>query len=192
MTCICAPSLDLLRTEFDVAHPDRSTLSDGCCASPAHSAQNPTSDHETGNARDFTADRLHGMISEDWANQIRNDPRVKYIIRDRQIYNPSIAPFWRPYTGSNPHDKHGHVSINSWSRDDLRPWTIDPQGDLDIMDKDTKAYFDAHFNGVRQAQRRARETQLLQGKRILGLAVSDKEIQDDLDRIADELKDGED
>lgn len=193
MTCICAPSLELLKTEFDVAHPGRSTLSDGCCASAAHSAQNPTSDHETGDARDYTADAAHGMTSEEWANQIKDDPRVKYIIRDRLIYNPSISPLWRAYTGTNPHDHHGHVSINPWSRDDLRPWTIGTtKGDLTVMDKDTKEYFDAQFRGVTQRQRRARQSQLLQGERILKLLGNDADMEADLEAIRKELRDGDD
>lgn len=190
--CICAPSLLLLRTEFDVAHPGRSTISDGCCASAVHHAHNPYSDHDDGNAGDFTADRLHGMVSAEWAEQIKDDPRVKYIIRDRLIYNPSISHLWRPYTGSNPHDRHGHVSINPWSRDDLRPWLIAPTGDLTIVDDATKDYLDAQFRGVTQRQRRARQSQLLQGERILKLLGNDAEMEADLAAIRKELKDGED
>ena len=42
--------------------------------------------------------------------------RVKYIIWNRQIANASpigSAEAWelRPYTGSNPHNKHIHISV---------------------------------------------------------------------------------
>jgi hypothetical protein len=192
--CICAPSLVLLAYEFDIAHPGRSTSSDGCCASPQHTAQNPTSDHETGDARDYTKDVRVGMLSREWAEEIKDDPRVKYIIRDGQIYNADIAGYWRTYTGSNDHSRHGHVSIHPWSRDDLRPWLTDPTGDLDIMDKDTKAYLDAQFNGITQRQRRARETQLAHGKVLKRLVAGGKatreeieELDRDFDRLAREL-----
>jgi hypothetical protein len=188
VTCICANSLVLLGHEFDVAHPGRSKLSDGCCASQQHHAQNPFSDHDDGNAGDYTQDPANGMISADWAEQIKDDPRVKYIIRNRQIYNASISRSWRPYTGSNPHDKHGHVSIHPWARDDLRPWLHDDTGDLTVMDKETKAYLDAQFTGITNRQQRARETQLAQGEILRKIAKGEKVTQAELDAIGADIE----
>lgn len=188
MTCICAPSLDLLKTEFDVAHPGRSTASDGCCASAQHHLQNPYSDHDDGNARDFTKDPIHDMFSRQWAEQIKDDPRVKYIIRDREIYNADIADHWRPYTGSNPHDKHGHVSIHSWSRDDLRPWLIDDTEEFSVMDDATKKYLDAQFRGITNRQRRARETQLAQGVVLKRLVAGEKATTEELDQLGKDFE----
>lgn len=47
---------------------------------------------------------------------------MKYLIHLRRIWNPSIAPYWRSYSGSNPHEKHGHVSIVSAFEDDVSDW----------------------------------------------------------------------
>lgn len=47
---------------------------------------------------------------------------MKYLIRDGQIWNPSVALYWRAYYGANPHDKHGHVSILTAFEDDVSDW----------------------------------------------------------------------
>jgi hypothetical protein len=37
---------------------------------------------------------------------------VKYIIWNRRICNSKVQPWtWRPYTGTNPHNKHVHISV---------------------------------------------------------------------------------
>ena len=48
--------------------------------------------------------------------RLSRDPRIKYIISNRRIANfqpldgqPAFA--WRTYTGSNPHEKHFHISV---------------------------------------------------------------------------------
>lgn len=117
--------------------PGRSTASDGLCASAAHSAQNPTSDHEPDSrgichATDLTKDVGAGCDVHALWNGLaaRRDPRVKYLIRDRQIWNPSVALYWRAYFGSNPHEKHGHVSILTALEDDVAEWFGDSGGDL--------------------------------------------------------------
>jgi len=60
------------------------------------------------------------------AEHVKNDPRVAYVIWNRQIWTPSVARRWRPYTGANPHLSHMHVSIRPGSRGDTRPWFGDP------------------------------------------------------------------
>lgn len=123
--------------------PGRSTASDGLCASSAHSLQNPTSDHEPDSrgichAADLTKDVGAGVDTHALWNGLaaRRDRRVKYLIRDRQIWNPSVALYWRAYFGSNPHDKHGHVSILTAFENDVAEWFGDPGGDLMAGDAD--------------------------------------------------------
>jgi murein L,D-transpeptidase YcbB/YkuD len=60
------------------------------------------------------------------AEAIMDDPRVKYVISNRQIYNPSIARRWRPYNGANPHTLHFHVSVLAEKRhyDNEAVWQI--------------------------------------------------------------------
>jgi len=71
------------------------------------------SDHNTGDALDI------GIIDANQGSKIAQkliseaDKRnVKYIIWNKQIWNPSISNEWRPYTGKNPHTSHVHVSFN--------------------------------------------------------------------------------
>lgn len=75
--------------------------------------QKTDSDHNTGDALDI------GITGVDQGNQIAQrmikeaaDRNVKYIIWNRQIWNPSESNSWRPYKGKNPHTTHVHVSFN--------------------------------------------------------------------------------
>ena len=124
MGCTPAPACVAVREQADALWPDRSRTSDGICASPKHTAANPTSDHELGNAVDLTHDPAHGVDTYWLADQLRihGDPRIKYVISNGRIWNPSISPNWRTYSGSNRHDHHVHISIHASARNDARPW----------------------------------------------------------------------
>lgn len=126
VACAPAPACKAALAQASALWPNRSKASDGICASPKHTSQNPTSDHELGNAVDLTHDPANGCDAHRWARDLaaRRDPRVKYIISARQIWNPAKSPDWRPYTGSNPHTTHAHVSIHSVARSDTSPWFI--------------------------------------------------------------------
>jgi murein L,D-transpeptidase YcbB/YkuD len=85
--------------------------------------QQRKSDHNDGNAFDLTHDPGHGVDCGQLSPQVINDPRVTYVIWNRQIFNRErAAEGWRPYDGANPHDHHMHVSIRATSRDDLAKW----------------------------------------------------------------------
>ena len=66
----------------------------------------------------------------------RNHPAVKYVIWNRRIWSKARnSEGWREYHGSNPHDKHMHVSVGVGSDghstgpyDNTSPWGI---ADLD-------------------------------------------------------------
>lgn len=124
MGCTPAPACRAALDQATASWPTRNRSSDGICASPKHTTQNPTSDHERGNAFDLTHDPVGGPDCNDWAEAVKasGDPRVKYVIWNHRIWNPSVSPAWRPYSGSNPHTHHMHVSIHASGRDDLRPW----------------------------------------------------------------------
>jgi hypothetical protein len=183
MTCVCAPTCVHALDEATRRWPGRSTASDGCCASAAHSTQNPFSDHELGNAYDLTHDPAHGVDCNVLSDQVKTDPRVKYVIWNRRIYNPSIADFWRPYDGDNPHDHHMHVSIESWARNQTGDWfgpAHTDEGDPNIVNEATKTYFDGQFQAISAKQRRARETQLAQGARLRRVLINQGEAEADL------------
>lgn len=143
-----APTCRAALDEATRRWPTRSKASDGIMGDARHCAKpGSTSDHCTGNAFDLTHDPAHGCDAHALVEQLRQrqDPRVKYIISRRRIWNPLIGapaayralraeghgrsraalsalPGWRRYTGSNPHDKHAHVSTKPGSRSDLRAW----------------------------------------------------------------------
>jgi hypothetical protein len=133
VACIPALACKALLAQATERWPNRSRRSDGICPSAAHSAVNPTSDHERGNAVDLTHDPANGPHAHNWARELvaRRDPRVTYVISNGEIANStSVAGFppwtWRRYNGANPHTTHAHVSIKSGARDDTSPWFPTP------------------------------------------------------------------
>jgi hypothetical protein len=129
-----AKSLEVLLSQWNAAHPDRSKASDGSIGDAAHAAR--TSDHNPWvgpasdgkmivTARDFTHDPAHGADADQLAAALvaSRDPRIKYVIRNRRMcrsYPKTLddgthypAWSWAPYDGDNPHTKHVHVSVAS-------------------------------------------------------------------------------
>ena len=103
--------------------PLRKKISDGLLPSVAHRKASPDSDHNTGLAVDLTHDPKNGIDCEEIFEKLKDDKRVKYLIFARQIWSKDKASLGnRPYTGSNPHTKHLHVSINSDDSNDTSPW----------------------------------------------------------------------
>jgi len=73
--------------------------------------QERDSDHNTGDAQDF------GVSSIELGNQITaklqkeaGNRKIKYIIFNNKIWNPSVSNEWRPFTGEDDHKTHVHVS----------------------------------------------------------------------------------
>jgi hypothetical protein len=124
-----AKALLALRDQVNQMAPNRSKASDGTIGDERHCGGAGASDHcpnvQDGNvgvvtAMDITHDVQHGCDAGALAESIRasQDPRVKYIIWNRQIANSSPiqgqpAWAWRAYTGSNPHNKHVHISVKA-------------------------------------------------------------------------------
>ena len=120
-----AKSLLKLREQINAKFPNRKKGSDGTIGDTNHCPG--TSDHCPNivvggvgivTAMDITHDPAHGLDAGAVAETLRlsRDPRIQYIISNRRIANfqalegqPAFA--WRPYTRSNPHEKHFHVSV---------------------------------------------------------------------------------
>jgi hypothetical protein len=103
--------------------PSRKKASDGLLPSAAHIQQSPTSDHNTGFAVDLTHDPKHGIDCFDIFEKLKEDVRVKYLIFQGKIWSKEKAKQGnRVYTGSNPHNKHLHISINDGMGKDTSPW----------------------------------------------------------------------
>lgn len=127
-----AKSLITLREQLNKAFPDRSKVSDGSVGDLRHSKT--TSDHNPNSANvvtaidvtnDTDAGDLGGQMLVDALYRSR-DPRIKYLIFNKQI---TIQPFgsgWKAYKGVNPHQHHVHISVSSDPKlyDDAKEWTL--------------------------------------------------------------------
>lgn len=127
-----APAAQCLLDQATALWPNRSRASDGTIGDPAHAAR--ASDHNPDSrgivhAADLTHDPANGCDNNRNAEQVKDDPRVKYVIWNRRIWNPAISRTWRPYTGSNPHDHHMHVSVTDAGENDTSPWFTTTEGD---------------------------------------------------------------
>lgn len=131
-----AKSLEVLRDQVNKFAPDRDKSSDGTKGDDAHASRvsdhNPDS-HGVVMAMDISHDPAHGVDSYAIAEQLRaaRDSRIKYVISNKKIFgdegyakrNGKKAWEWSPYSGSNPHDKHIHISVND-AYDSTEPWAV--------------------------------------------------------------------
>jgi hypothetical protein len=103
--------------------PGRKKASDGLLPSAAHIKASPNSDHNTGYAVDLTDDPKNGIDCKDIFEKLKEDERVSYLIFQGKIWSKERAKEGnRKYTGSNPHNKHLHISINDGMGKDTSPW----------------------------------------------------------------------
>jgi hypothetical protein len=120
VTCCycCAPSSDSVVSE---AQEDYQTMD--YCLRPAHLKSSPNSDHNTGLAVDLTHDPDNGIDCTLIFEKLKEDERVSYLIFNKKIWARAKAKSGnRPYSGSNPHTKHLHISINADKSNDTSPW----------------------------------------------------------------------
>jgi hypothetical protein len=156
--------LNKLLEQINAAAPGRSKVSDGSIGDPAHQAtesdHNPEHPPPSGNpdfqvdARDFTQDPAHnadmGVVSE--AIRQSHDRRVSYVIFNRRIFSGLDGPqpwVWRPYSGTDPHTNHMHVSVRDSTHDQTQDWSIgihaptSPEPPMTLPDG-----FSTTFNGM--------------------------------------------
>jgi hypothetical protein len=112
----------------------RAKHSDGWIGDSAHASRK--SDHNPNQAgvvvaTDFTHDPKGGFDSYAFAEHLRQakDKRIKYVISNGKIFNGQggSQPWsWRPYSGSNKHDHHVHISLRQEPafHDDDSPWAM--------------------------------------------------------------------
>lgn len=123
-----APTCRAALNQATVRWPGRSRKSDGIMSSSAHRQQNPSSDHDYGNAFDLTHDPQDGpdcAIEAGRLVQMAKDgkaPWLKYVIFNRRIASKERGWGWRPYDGDNAHTLHMHVSIFSTFRNNDIDW----------------------------------------------------------------------
>jgi hypothetical protein len=133
-----AESLRVLRDEVNALAPRRSKASDGTVGDFRHRTRE--SDHNPHildkgigvvSAIDLTHDPDHGCDAGELAEHFRRlgrqgDPRVKYVIWNRQIASFIDNWRWRHYSGPNAHRHHVHLSVSSKRRhyDSRAPWGV--------------------------------------------------------------------
>ncbi len=161
---VLIPSLDKLRDEFDALFPGRDESSDGWIGDADHADR--TSDHnpdESGAVPIHDADSVDEVHAIDVDEDLRDgdysmedccqhilarcrsgeERRARYLIYERRIWEADNG--WReePYTGSNPHDKHLHVS-GSYDSDDEADRS-DWLGDLMALSDADKDWIDGRL-----------------------------------------------
>lgn len=119
-----APSLARLRTEINATYPGRDRTSDGWIGDASHQAR--PSDHNPdppviGVVRAIDVD-VDGVSELDIISAVLRHPATNYVIFNGRIAQRVNGFAWRTYTGTNPHDKHFHVSIRRGYEQDGTPW----------------------------------------------------------------------
>jgi len=131
-----APSLARLRTETNTAWPARDHSSDGWIGDTTHQTsgmpENGGSDHNPNrrNIVDATDTDVTGIDPAVFVARAIRHPATNYVIYNRRIYSRAHGFASRAYTGSNPHDKHIHVSIqqNTAAENNTTGWGLAAPG----------------------------------------------------------------
>lgn len=82
-------------------------------------ASDPYPDHPGGYALDLMIDDMPGGAAlgqqiADFLVANWRELKVRYVIWNRRVWSVSrIAEGWRPYTGTNPHTDHVHLTVNA-------------------------------------------------------------------------------
>lgn len=125
------PALGQLDTQLKDKYPG---IVIGWIADSAHSSQ---SDHAVDS--DGTVDALDPMLGSAFRNAdadtivnalvASRDKRIKYIIWENRIISSVVQPWvWRPYSGSDPHTGHFHISSVQEYEKDASAWRINSEG----------------------------------------------------------------
>lgn len=137
-------SITALRNKVNILAPARSKASDGIVGDSAHwnrdSDHNPwlkddTITYKRGvvTAIDITHDPVGGCDCNKLATSLQKnkDSRIKYVVWNKKImssypHGGNLAWTWRDYSGTNPHTKHIHVSVDcdKVKYDDSRDWDV--------------------------------------------------------------------
>lgn len=150
-----ARSLDQLRNEIDAEWPERSTASDGWIGDAAHRERK--SDHNPNAAGVVTALDVTAPEGHEVAERLRQarDRRVKYMISNGWIcssypHKEGPAWSWRPYSGSNQHERHAHISVMASPTlyDDASTWFREEDMALTEAEQETVRQIHAALKGL--------------------------------------------
>ncbi len=159
MAWIVVRSLNFLLAAINAIAPNRDKSSDGSIGDTSHSARpsghNPD---ESGSPEDQDSDSIDEVRARDFDKDLRRPGLtmemicqhlvamcrsgeirwIKYIIFDGHIWSASSGFRTRAYTGSNPHDKHMHVSSkpDTGSENDTTPLRLESLVDMPLDGSD--------------------------------------------------------
>lgn len=131
-----AKSLEVLKGQLDSAYSGWLFL--GFLGDQAHASV--PSDHNPNSAGVVTALDIGGgggLKIHELANNLASNPHpdLKYIISNRRIAEWQYGFKWHPYSGSDPHDTHIHVSVGRGADgqskppyDDTNKWNVTGKG----------------------------------------------------------------
>lgn len=143
---VTAPALLALFDEINQRYPDRTRGNgDGTIGDTSHIAQGSASDHnpqllDDGRWYVMALDVQHSAGFDSWAfadflaDRMAKglERRIQYIVSNRRICNYDVisgAPrgTWRPYSGSDPHSGHIHISLRHKAAlaNDISQWIPD-------------------------------------------------------------------
>lgn len=135
---VLVPALQVFVAEIDARWPNRSRASDGSIASAAHSAGNPTSDHEPGPPGSPSPGRVdavditrRGVDMRLICDRFEKHAGSRYWIHEDMISFRSEG--WRPrsyaYAGPNRnrHFEHGHFNLDETrsAHTNVKPYGIE-------------------------------------------------------------------
>jgi hypothetical protein len=120
MARVAQPAAIAALRQATALRPKRKKASDGLLPSAAHLKSSPNSDHNTGYAVDITHDPKNGIDCVEAFIKLQDDKRVKYLIFQGKIWSQQNGV--KQYVGSNPHNKHLHISIKEGYGCDESAW----------------------------------------------------------------------
>jgi len=188
MSWSLAPAVKQALQDANAAWPNRDKSQDGTVGDSSHASR--VSDHNPDAqgyvcAVDITHSPETGPTGDQIYQLAKQDPRTKYIISNARIWSPSGGE--RPYSGSNRHDKHTHISVSQAGKlsTDHWPWNKGEEEDMTPEQAKQLANVSVEVANIQKVIHQLNVEGLLQRVKNIEAAVAriDPEVLDKLEEI---------